>query len=54
MPSMMSATPSHRNIRVQSAPTAATSASSAQAAPQAVKTWTAKAAPTRGEALCLR
>ena len=47
-PSMISAMPSQTNIFGQSALTAAISANSAQAAPQAVKTWTAKAA-VRGE-----
>ena len=47
-PSMISATPSQTNIFGQSALTAAINANSAQAAPQAVKTWTAKAA-VRGD-----
>src|SRR5208282_1240072 len=49
-PSMTRARPSHTNIRAHSARTAAVNANSAQAAPQAVKTWTAKAARMRGAA----
>src|SRR5580692_6348717 len=41
---MISAMPSQTNIFGQSAPTAAIRARSAQAAPQAVKMWTANAA----------
>jgi hypothetical protein len=41
---MISAMPSQMNIFGQSAPTAAINANSAQAAPQAVKMWTANAA----------
>ena len=48
MPSMKSAMPSHTNIAGQSACTAAIRAKSAQAAPLAVKTWTAKAAVRSG------
>ncbi len=44
---VVAATPSHTNMRAHSARTAAISANSAQAAPQAVKTWTAKAATMR-------
>src|SRR5271166_827745 len=44
---MTSASPSQRNMRAHSARTAVISANSAQAAPQAVKTWTAKAATMR-------
>src|SRR5580693_7018992 len=45
---MISAMPSQTNIFGQSALTAATNANSAQAAPQAVKTWTANAAARGG------
>jgi hypothetical protein len=45
---MMSAMPSQANISGQAARTAAIKASSAHAAPHAVKTWTEKAAMVRG------